>query len=267
MEPENRLVGRTLERQWEEALREQSRLVSEYETFRHQQPTRLTEEERALVRQLATDIPALWHATDTTPQDRQQIVRFLLDRVDVNVEGHSERLELTLHWAGGFTSHYHHTRSVSRYDQLSNHEELLARIDILRAAGHTLNQVAEQLNREGFRPPKRRRDFTAAMLAHLLAKRSPPKHRPTAMTDRSTLGPHEWWLSDLARHLDMPMATLHRWRTVGWIHARKVGVAGGRWALWADDSELDRLRRLRVAPRGWSDQPLLKELTTPSGPP
>jgi hypothetical protein len=263
VEPENRLVGRTLERQWEEALREQERLTVEYGAFQRQQPIRLTDEERALVHQLASDIPALWQAADTTPQDRQQIVRLLLERVDVNVEGNSERMELTLQWAGGFTSRYHHTRSVSCYDQLSNREELLARIETLRATGRTLQQVAEQLNREGFRPPKRRRDFTAEMLGRLLAKRTPPQHRPVAMTDRSALQPHEWWLSDLARHLNMPMATLHRWRRVGWIHARKVSVVGGRWALWADDSELGRLRRLRVARQGWSDQPFPKELTTP----
>jgi DNA invertase Pin-like site-specific DNA recombinase len=153
VEPENRLVGRTLERQWEEALREQERLTVEYGAFQRQQPIRLTDEERALVHQLASDIPALWQAADTTPQDRQQIVRLLLERVDVNVEGNSERMELTLQWAGGFTSRYHHTRSVSCYDQLSNREELLARIETLRATGRTLQQVAEQLNREGFRPP------------------------------------------------------------------------------------------------------------------
>lgn len=263
VEPENRLVARTLERQWEESLLEQQRLADEYDAFQRQQPARLSEEERTLVRQLASDIPALWHAPDTTPQDRQQIVRLLLDRVDVNVEDNSERIELTLHWAGGFISRHRHTRAVSGYDQLSNRDQLLARIDALRAAGHTLAQVAEQLNREGFRPPKRRRDFNASMLTRLIAKASPPKVRPLAMTDRSALRACEWWLSDLARHLNMPTATLHRWRRVGWIRARKVNVAGGRWALWADDTELDRLRRLRVHPRGWSDEPFPTELTTP----
>ena len=49
----------------------------------------------------------------------------------------------------------------------------------------------------------------------------------------------------------------------GWITARKLTGGGGRWILWADDEELDRLRRLRASPRGWADQPYPPELTTP----
>src|SRR5260370_18076937 len=40
-EPENRLVARELERRWEEAMREQSRLQQEYEHFCASQPAKL----------------------------------------------------------------------------------------------------------------------------------------------------------------------------------------------------------------------------------
>ncbi len=49
----------------------------------------------------------------------------------------------------------------------------------------------------------------------------------------------EWFLSDLARELEMPRDTLHSWRRVGWVRARKLPVAGGPWVLWADAEELD----------------------------
>jgi DNA invertase Pin-like site-specific DNA recombinase len=263
VEPENRLVARTLEQQWEKALREQEQLTAEYEAFRCEHPARLTDDQRMLIRRLSQDIPAVWHAPETTSQDRQQIVRLLLDRIDVNAEDNSERVDLTMHWAGGFTSRHQHTRSVAGYDQLSNRDELLARIVALRQTGYTLAQVAAQLNQEGFHPPKRNCRFTAQMLSRLLLKRG--LHRPRAETrlDGAPLGSHEWWLKDLARQLDMPAATLNRWREVGWVDARKVAIAGGRWVLWADESELARLRRLRSHPRGWSDTPYPAELTTP----
>ena len=60
----------------------------------------------------------------------------------------------------------------------------------------------------------------------------------------------------------MPIATLHRWQRVGWLFARKVAAAGGRWAIHADADEFIRLRRLRDCPRGWP-QPYPPELTTP----
>jgi hypothetical protein len=36
----------------------------------------------------------------------------------------------------------------------------------------------------------------------------------------------------------MPSATMHSWRQLGWVRARKLAVPGGHWALWADKAEL-----------------------------
>lgn len=63
----------------------------------------------------------------------------------------------------------------------------------------------------------------------------------------------------------MPIATLHRWQRVGWLHSRKVAEVGGRWAIYADADELFRLRRLRDSPRGWSE-PYPAVLITPKSP-
>ena len=73
----------------------------------------------------------------------------------------------------------------------------------------------------------------------------------------------EWLLSDLARELGMPSATLHRWRKVGWVRARKLPVAGGHWAIWAAGTELKRLSRLRKYQRTRRDEPIPSELTNP----
>jgi DNA invertase Pin-like site-specific DNA recombinase len=271
VEPENRLVARTLERQWEDALREQEQLALDYETFQRDRPLRLTDEQRTLVRQLAQDLPALWQAAETTPQDRQQIVRMLLDRIDVNIEEDSERMEVTLHWAGGFISHHQHVRTVTSYAQLSYLDDLVKRIVALREPGKTLArktlaQVAEQLNREEFRPPKARSTFNAAMLSRILLQQGVHRRRSEAMPGSPHLGPGEWWLRELARHLGMPHATLTHWRKSGWVHARKVeNIAGGRWIVWADEPEIGRLHRLRSAPqtRSKPSRSYPAELTTP----
>ncbi len=80
VEPENRLVARTLERAWEEKLQAQQALEEEYHRFLQQQPRMLTAEERAAIRQLATDIPALWNASTTTNTDRKDILRQVVER-------------------------------------------------------------------------------------------------------------------------------------------------------------------------------------------
>ncbi len=267
VEPENRLVARTLEQRWEEALQEQRRLEEEYARFGRTQPAELSAAEQQQIRTLAADLPALWQAPTTTPADRQRIVRLVVERVVVDVQGASERVTVTVTWAGGFTSAHELRRPVQRYEQLADYERLLARIDELRDKGMSLAEVATQLNGEGFRPPKRAATFNGAMLTRLLAQRRRSGPRPRVLGEGNLLAADEWLKSDLARHLQMPVATLHRWLRVGWVQARKLPVAGGHWVIWADAEELDRLRRLRTCPRGWSDQPLLKELSTPKARP
>jgi hypothetical protein len=196
VEPENRLVARELERRWEEALGHEQHLHEAYARFRHERPPELTAREREAIRRWAHDVPALWHAADTTPQDRQEIVRVLVERVTVDVHEDSEQVEVTIQWAGGMTSVQRVRRPVARYDQLSNATALVARIESLRHAGYSCAQIAEHVNREGFYPPKRTARFTGETVARLLRRRGLHGPRPRAMDDASALRPHEYWLAD-----------------------------------------------------------------------
>lgn len=101
VEPENRLVTRTLERAWEAALAAQQRLQTEHARFTICQPRRLTPEDLAAIRHLAEDIPAVWRAPTTTMADRQAIVRLMLDKVVLTVIDDSEYVELDCHTNGG----------------------------------------------------------------------------------------------------------------------------------------------------------------------
>ena len=74
----------------------------------------------------------------------------------------------------------------------------------------------------------------------------------------------EWLLGELARHLGIPVVTLHRWRKGGWVRARKLEV--GLWAVWASGTERRRLTRLRRFQQTNPNQPIPEELTTPSVP-
>ena len=137
-------MARELERQWEEALRHELLLQEDYARFRRERPLELTAPEREAILCLARDVPALWQAPETTAQDRQEIVRVLVERVTVDVHADSEQVDVTLQWAGGVTSAHRLRRPVARYDQLSNYPDLLAHIDGLgypRKAGHSLPSI------------------------------------------------------------------------------------------------------------------------------
>jgi len=189
-------VARELERCWEEALRHELLLQEEYARFRRERPLELTSPEREAILRLARDVPALWQAPETTAQDRQEIVRLLVDCVTVEVHDDSEQVDVTVQWAGGVISAHRLRRPVARYDQLSNDRDLLAHIDGLRQTGHSFAQIAAHLHRTGFAPPKRTERFTGETVARLLSRRGLHGPRPRAMDDTSVLKPHEYWLAD-----------------------------------------------------------------------
>lgn len=262
VDPEHRLVARELERRWDEALRADEQLQADYARFQRDCPTQLSPHEREQILALSQDLPALWHAATTTPEDRQTVARLLLEQVTVTVEGNTDRIDAELRWAGGFVSRHTLVRPVQTYEQLSNYDELVARIDALHVERKTLSEIAATLNAEGFHPPKRAPRFTKAILSCFLRERGVRTGSlPRSVTHEHHLGANEWWLADLAAELSMPNATLHRWQRVGWVTSRKVMAAGGRWAIYADAEELHRLRRLRHCHRGWP-QPFPTELIT-----
>lgn len=242
VEPENRLVARQLEREWEETLAAHLRLEDDYRRFRETQPRGLSAAERAAIRRLAADIPALWHAPTTTAADRKAIVRQVIQRVVVAARGESERVRVTIAWVGGGQTDAEVIRPVARLEQLSYYAALCERARRLAAAGLAAGAIAERLNAEGFRPPKRRERFGAqgvlALLQRLgvLTKHS---HGPP----RPGLGAHEWGLRELAQAIEMPDITLYNWVGRGWVVARREEAPPHRWILWADEAEIERLRR------------------------
>ncbi len=263
VEPENRLVARELEKRWEEALQEQRHQEEDYDRFCRAQPATLSAAEQERIRSLAGAIPELWQAETTTAADRQRLVRLLIERIEVQVQGQTDQVEVVIHWAGGGVSQQRLVRAVQRYDQLADYPRLRARIEELRRQNKSMAEVAQCLNQEGFHPPKRAPRFTGSMVAGFLAKGGLSGPRPRALAAAGMLEKGEWLLSDLARALGMPSATLHRWRKVEWVQARKLPVPGGHWAIWADGAERKRLARLRKYYRRRRDQPIPVELTSP----
>jgi DNA invertase Pin-like site-specific DNA recombinase len=249
VEPENRLVARTLERTLEERLGAEQKLQEEYRRARAARPVTLTDAERSAIRALSTQLPKLWNSPTTTNEQRKDVVRQLLEEACLTVVGESERVELTLRWAGGHETTTTLTRPVGKHSQLSYYDDLVRRAEQLRGEGKLWQQVADALNAEGWHPPKRRATFTAAMVASLLASKKAERGQPSRPL-QETLETNEWTLPALADRLSMSPFTLHSWVRRGWVRARKVQSArlSGRWILWADDKELERLAALRTAP-------------------
>ncbi|MBV8609505.1 MAG: recombinase family protein [Singulisphaera sp.] len=258
-EPENRLVARELERRWEEALKLQRQLEDDFARWQRTAPGRLTPEDEQAIRTLAADLPAVWQAATTTSTERQRIARLLIEQVSVAVDKASERVDVEVHWAGGLVESHTVSRPVKRYDLQADYLRLVERLRAWCAERLSATEIAMRLNAEGFRPPKRAARFTRSMVQRLVWHLGLDRREPHGSL--AGLGRDEYRPSSLARRLGMSRDTIRRWLRAGWLTARRD--AEGHHVIWADASELRRLRELHRLPRTWATKERLARLQQP----
>jgi len=205
---------------------------------------------------LTTDLPALWQAPATTSEERQTIVRLLLERVLVTVLDGSEQVRLECHWHGGNQTAHTLVRPVARVKTLSTYAALIARATDLHRAGNGCASIAAILNQEAWRPAKRRETFNPAMVRRLLTTAGivePSPRRPRAQPERK---PDEWTIRELAEKLGVPQPTLYNWVQNGRLRSRSVPAGGGPAKLvTADAATIAKLKAIRATPSPWRRLP------------
>ncbi len=186
---------------------------------------------------------------DDDAQERQTIVRLLLERVIVSVVDATEQVRLECHWHGGNRTTHQLVRPVARLKALSTYPDLAARAGELHREGRNCVEIAAILNQEGWRPPKRRDTFNGPMARRVLigaglieAKRGTPRVVP----DRR---PDEWTIAELAAELGAPPATIYYWVQKGRLSSRSVEVLGTFIKLvTADAAMIAQLKAARATP-------------------
>jgi hypothetical protein len=255
-EPENRLVARSLERAWEQALAEQTRLEADYERIRRERLAAPSAAELSAIRNLAQDLPALWKAETTTQEERQTIVRLLLERVLVEVIHDTEQVRVICHWHGGNRTLHSLMRPVARLTALSTYDSLVAHTAELRRDGHNFAEIAELLNGEGWRPAKRRDTFNAPMVHHLLIKAGAIEPKYRRRKPQIARQPDEWTIRELAEQIGVPVSTLYNWVQRGCLRSRLVKAAGRTKLVRADAATIAEIKALRATPAPWRRLPL-----------
>jgi hypothetical protein len=253
VEPENRLVARTLEQNWEEALRADQQLREEYARFLTTTPQELSGVELDLLRAAASDVGALWSSEKTCHSDRKEMVRCLIERVVIEVQKDSEHVNVTIQWRGGYVSCHEIQRRVFSAAQQRDYDQLVLRIQQMHGEGLSCSEMAARLNEEGFMPARRRRGYCKSSLAPLLRKLGigrPP----------SDLEKDEWWACDLARELEVTGQKIYHWARQGYVHARRTPQR--HWIVWADADEIQRLHKLKKHTTSWIMK-RASELTVP----
>ena len=178
VDPDNRLVARGLEAQWELRLRELGQAEAELERRQRQKPRGLSDTERQGLLALGHDVRQAWSAPTTTDRDRKELLRTLLEEVTIVVERAEYRARLAVRWRSGDITRLEVALPRSNPPTRRTDDET---IDIIRrlAVHHADGVIAGILNRQGRRTASGDR-FTAGHVQALRHHRGIPcRKRPS----------------------------------------------------------------------------------------
>ncbi len=146
VDPANRLVAETLEADWNTALRALNDAQATYDKARQQNPGQLTDQQKARIRQLVTNLPGIWNDPATPARERKRIARLLL--TDVTITRTSDTITAHIRLAGG----QHHTLTLPAprpgWAIRQTPPQVIAAIDEL-LDHHTHADIAAILNQRG----------------------------------------------------------------------------------------------------------------------
>jgi len=239
VEPENRLVARGLETEWEKRLRDLAAAEVELQRREQQRPRALSQEEKNKIRSLGSDLNKVWMAPTTTDRDRKELLRTLMEEVIVTVDRPERRAHLTLRWRGGTLIELDLSLPRSQPRGIRTEEDTISLLRRL-AAHYSDDVIAGILNRQGRKTATGER-FTANQVGSLRRYRNIPRFQPAAEPPIGELAT----IRKAAEILGINTSTIHRWLNDGFIAGEQV-TPGAPWQIRITD-EL-RARFVEQAP-------------------
>ncbi|BCH12329.1 hypothetical protein MesoLj131c_65870 (plasmid) [Mesorhizobium sp. 131-3-5] len=187
VDPDNRLVARTLEQQWEVALRDLEAAKAELVRQEVVRPRALSAIEREKLLALGADLASVWHAPTTTARDRKEPLRTLIEEVALQVDRDEAAAHLVLRWKGGALSRLTVALPRSRPATVRTDEDTLALLRRL-APQYPDAVIACILNHQGRRTAYGHR-FDANRVGYLARTGRFPSARPRHQPPTATSSP------------------------------------------------------------------------------
>src|SRR6516165_10874802 len=257
VDPENRLVARGLEKEWETRLQKLVSAEAELRRREQQRPRTLNQEERQRIHTLGSDIRLVGTAPTTTDRDRKELLRTLVEEVILKVERKENRADLTLRWRGGMLTKLDVQLKRYQVQGPKTDEDTLSLLRRL-AAYYPDHVIAGILNRQQ-RKPAYGGQFTAVQVGNLRRYHNIPRFEPATEFPSGEILP----IQKAAKVLGVAASTLHRWLNAGFIAGEQL-TAGAPWRIRITEelrnllvdtappdyvSVVDAMRRLGVSRR------------------
>ncbi|MDH3663398.1 MAG: recombinase family protein [Alphaproteobacteria bacterium] len=228
VDPENRLVARGLEVEWEQQLRQLAEAEAEFTRREQQRRQTAPAIDRQALLALGTDLRRVWEAPTTNDRDRKALLRTLLEEVIITVDRDQYKVDLTLRWQGGMLTELEVGLPRSKPATIRTDEDT---IDLVRrlAAHYPDAMIASILNQQG-RTTVRGNRFTIYSVNGLRRYWKIPRFVPPAEPPSGDVVN----VSQAAKILEICPSTLHRWLNDGFIAGEQL-TPGAPWQIRLTD--------------------------------
>ena len=248
VEPENRLVARTLERAWEDKLAAVRQAENDLRAQQARRPVSLTSEELTWISSAGADIKAVFWAPATTIPERKQLIRAVITEVVLTIDDQQRIAGLRIIWQGGavtelampMTKKGEHTRTTSE-DTVTLVRRLAQHYD-----DKTIAQIlSKQRRRTGTGLTWTKTRVKALRVSRGIPAYTPPE--PANVSGGSEDSP-VLTVPQAAAQLGVSKYTVYRWLRDGFITGEQLTPAAP-WRIRVDQALRDKLRP--QAPDGW----------------
>lgn len=229
VDPSNRLVADTLEKEWNEKLRALAQAREERERTRQQDGLVLDDAIRQRLATLTTDFMEIWDDPSTPNRERKRLLACIIEDATLFKIPEEGITKIHVRFKGGKTETLTAPNPKSSPQQVQTKPEIVQLVDQLLDE-HVYSEIADLLNERGFRPggsarPGRGADcFTSKRVAYLMHTYR-LSSRYDRLRERGMLNKKE-----MADRLGIHEQTVDRWAKHGIIKAHLYNDHG--WQLY-----------------------------------
>jgi DNA invertase Pin-like site-specific DNA recombinase len=234
VEPENRLVARSLEARWEDRLAALAQAEQSLDAARDSLPPLPG---RADLEKLAADLPALWHSPATSSKDRKRLLRTLIADIALLPEPDRGKARIGIRWHTGVTDELTVARAIHPGTARRSPSPAVEMVRELGPATPTA-ELAEQLNAAGLTTGNGR-PFGVKAVQWIRHAYQIPAPAPYAGDEIS--------VAEAARRLGCSTGVIYYWIESAQLGARR-GPGNRLCIAWSD--RIDAACRRRIARSG-----------------
>jgi DNA invertase Pin-like site-specific DNA recombinase len=227
VDPSQRLVAGTLERRWNDALLQLEDLKKQVAEFQRQEARVTSDEQRAKVLALATDLPRLWHAPTTQAKDRKRMLRLLIKDITVEKTLNPKHLLVHIRWQGGACSDICLPLPPNIADRVRYSGTIVERVRHL-AQSLADGEIADLLNQEGH-VSALGKPFTGSMVQWIRYRYQIAKAR--------LVRPEELTVQQVAERFRVSPNVVYYWIDRGVIEARRLNAGSPYWITLNEPDE------------------------------